>query len=67
MDAPLDTKAAAKATGLAVATLEKYRVIGGDAGPPFLKLNRAVRYDPVDLRNWMAARRVHSTSERIAA
>ena len=67
MEAPLDTKAAAKATGLAVATLEKYRIVGGDAGPPFLKLNRSVRYDPADLRSWMDARRVRSTSEQIAA
>ena len=66
MDEPLDTKAAAKVTGLAVATLEKYRTIGR-GGPPFLKLNRAVRYDPADLRKWLQARRVNSTSEQVAA
>lgn len=64
MDEPLDTKAAAKATGLAVATLEKYRVLGR-GGPPFLKLNRAVRYDPADLRTWLSARRMNSTSEQL--
>lgn len=61
----LDTEQVAKATGLAINTIEKYRVTG--EGPKFLKLGRAVRYDPDDLRAWLNARRVGSTSERIAA
>lgn len=61
----LDTEGVARATGLAINTLEKYRVTG--EGPPFLKLGRAVRYDPNDLKAWLAARRVYSTSEKIAA
>jgi hypothetical protein len=41
-DPPLDTAAAAKFTGLAVATLAKLRCIGG--GPAYLKLGRKVVY-----------------------
>lgn len=58
---PLVENDAAKVLGLAVATLQKYRVTGG--GPAFMKLGRAVRYDPRDLEEWKAARRVRSTSE----
>ncbi len=32
-------------------------------GPPFIKINRAVRYRVSDLREWIDARRVNSTSE----
>lgn len=59
--APLGETDAATILGLAVATLQKYRVTGG--GPTFMKLGRAVRYDPRDLEEWKAARRVRSTSE----
>jgi len=58
---PLGETDAAKVLGLAVATLQKYRVTGG--GPAFMKLGRAVRYDPRDLEEWKAQRRVRSTSE----
>lgn len=51
---------AARSLSLAVPTLRKWRVHGG--GPPFLKLNRAVRYDPSDLSAWLAARRFDSTT-----
>ena len=58
---PLGETDAAKVLGLAVTTLQKYRVTGG--GPTFMKLGRAVRYEPCDLEEWKAARRVRSTSE----
>jgi len=36
--------------------------VRGD-GPPFIKIGRSVRYRVGDLREWIAARRVHSTSQ----
>jgi len=61
----LPVQAAANYLGLAVSTLNKLRCTGG--GPVFLKLGRAVRYDPGDLDEWLAAHRVRSTSEAIPA
>ena len=57
----LRTSGAAAKTGLSVSTLNKLRCCGG--GPAFLKLGRAVRYKPVDLKDWLDSRRVMSTSE----
>ena len=57
----LRTSGAAAKTGLSVSTLNKLRCSGG--GPAFLKLGRAVRYKPVDLKDWLDSRRVMSTSE----
>ena len=57
----LRTSGAAAKTGLSVSTLNKLRCSGG--GPAFLKLGRAVRYKPVDLKDWLHSRRVMSTSE----
>ena len=34
-------------------TLTRLRCVGGVA-PPFRKLGRSVRYDPADLRQWIA-------------
>lgn len=52
---------AAALTGLAVATLNKLRVVGG--GPPFIKIGRAVVYDADDLHGWMNGHaRMTSTS-----
>ena len=34
-------------------TLTRLRCVGGVA-PPFRKLGRSVRYDPADLRKWIA-------------
>ena len=61
---PFDTERAAKRLGLAVSTLEKLRVTGG--GPAYLKLGRRVLYEARDLDSWKAARRTHSTSQRVA-
>jgi predicted DNA-binding transcriptional regulator AlpA len=57
----LRTSGAAAITGLSISTLNKLRCSGG--GPAFLKLGRAVRYKPVDLKDWLDSRRVMSTSE----
>ena len=47
--------------GCAVSSLQKERVRGD--GPPFVKMGRLVRYRPDDVRAWIAARVVCSTSE----
>jgi hypothetical protein len=57
----LRTSGAAAISGLSVSTLNKLRCSGG--GPAFLKRGRAVRYKPVDLKDWLDSRRVMSTSE----
>lgn len=40
--------------------------VRGD-GPPMVKINRAVRYRVADVRAWIDARRVLSTSDKGAA
>ena len=57
----MNTTEAAKYTGLSSSTLTKLRVFGG--GPQFCKLRRAVRYDKVDVDEWLNARKRSSTSE----
>jgi hypothetical protein len=42
-------------------TLQGWRWRGG--GPPFLKLGRAVRYEPHQLREWIDRQRRTSTSD----
>lgn len=58
----LRTPEAAKYTGLAKSTLEKLRVSG--AGCTFIRIGRAVLYDPDDLDNWLMAHRRKSTSDQ---
>ena len=55
------TQAASHYTGLAESTLEKMRVRGD--GCPFIRIGRAVLYDPDDLDAWLAANRRKSTSD----
>jgi len=38
--------------------------VRGD-GPPMVKIGRSVRYRVADLRDWIAARRVNSTSQEV--
>lgn len=57
----LRTVAAAAYTGLAKSTLEKMRVRGD--GCPFIRIGRAVLYDPDDLDAWLASNRRRSTSD----
>ena len=49
------------AVKLSESRLEKARVRGD--GPPFVKLGRAVRYRPCDVKAWLADRVRNSTSE----
>ena len=48
----LRTGGAAHYTGLSASTLTKLRLTGG--GPRYIKLGKAVVYDPVDLDAWLA-------------
>ncbi|MDZ7895449.1 MAG: DNA-binding protein [Sphingobium sp.] len=47
--------------GVARKTLANQRCRGD--GPPFIKLGRLVRYDPVQADAWAAKRQYNSTSE----
>ena len=58
----LRTKDAAARVGLAEATLEKLRCLGG--GPPFFKVSRKrVVYDARELDAWARSKRFVSTSD----
>lgn len=56
----LRTEDAATYTGLSASTLTKLRLTGG--GPEYLKLGKAVVYDPSDLDAWLVSKRRRSTS-----
>ena len=63
----LNVEEAAEYTGIAKATLNKYRVTGN--GPAYTRPGgaRRVIYDTADLDAWLAASRRKSTSEIVAA
>jgi predicted DNA-binding transcriptional regulator AlpA len=58
----LNVRQAAARLGLSKSTLDKMRCAG--KGPRFIKsTDRAVRYDPLDLKAWIEARRRNSTAK----
>jgi excisionase family DNA binding protein len=57
----LTTREAARRLNCSASHLNKSRVRGD--GPPFIRIGTAVRYDPEDLDEYAASRRVRSTSE----
>jgi predicted DNA-binding transcriptional regulator AlpA len=58
----LREKEVADLLGLSSATLRNWRTRGD--GPPFVRLSgRAIRYQPVALREWVAQRTRRSTSD----
>jgi predicted DNA-binding transcriptional regulator AlpA len=62
----LDTDQLAARLGVAAITVRKWRLRGGDAGPPWVKCGpRSVRYRLEDVDAWVARRTVASTSESI--
>ena len=61
----IDTKTAAETLGISANTLKKYRVVGG--GPIFHKFGRSVRYDPMDLSDYMRLNRYDNTAQFKAA
>jgi hypothetical protein len=56
-----DTRLAAPVVGVAVGTMENWRIAG--RGPRFIKAGRKVVYDPDDIEAWKEANRFSSTSE----
>jgi predicted DNA-binding transcriptional regulator AlpA len=44
----------ARITGMSVATVRRWRLLG--LGPKFLKLGAAVRYKPEDVATWLESR-----------
>jgi predicted DNA-binding transcriptional regulator AlpA len=58
----LNVRQAALRLGLSKSTLDKMRPTG--KGPKFVKTtDRAVRYDPADLDQWIAARRKQTNND----
>jgi excisionase family DNA binding protein len=57
----LTTGEAAKQLSLSPRTLETLRLRGG--GPAYVKMGKAVRYEPQAVEAWINARRISSTSE----
>jgi hypothetical protein len=57
----INEQEAARRLGLRIATLQRWRWAG--KGPRFLKIEGAVRYDPNDLADFVAASRRTSTSD----
>jgi hypothetical protein len=57
----LSTLEAARLTGLSTAWLERARWFGN--GPPYVKLERTVKYPLDELHGWLRARMRTSTTE----
>lgn len=53
-----------RAGGPSPKTQANWRVQG--LGPKFIKVGSLVRYDPADISAWLDARKVQSTSEKVA-
>ena len=61
----LSTEEAAPLCGVAPKTLCNWRVLG--LGPKHIRAGARIAYDIADIETWKAARRVASTSQKIAA
>ena len=61
----LTTAEAAPLIGVKPKTAENWRSLG--YGPKFIRAGGKIAYDPADIENWKADRRVSSTSQRAAA
>ena len=57
----LDTIGAAEMLSISPKTMEKWRWRGG--GPHYLKMGGGVRYDPLELEEWVRSRRRRHTSD----
>ena len=56
----LPERDAAKILGMSISWMQRSRWDG--SGPPFIKINHAVRYRLSDLEKWIASRLQNSTS-----
>ena len=54
LEALLNEHAVARVTGLSVASVRRWRLLG--QGPKFIKLGAAVRYKPEDVSAWLESR-----------
>jgi hypothetical protein len=59
----VSARRAAEVLGLSPRTLANWRWRGGECGPRFVKLGRAIRYDLQELLAFIEQNRVSSTSE----
>ncbi len=62
----LTTEECARWLKVSTTTLERYRMLGGDSGPPFIKgpgKRQRVTYAVGDVRAWLAKHRRQSTSD----
>lgn len=57
----LDENEASPYVGASAKTLANWRSLG--LGPKWIRVGRLVKYDPADIEEWKAQRRVGSTSE----
>ncbi len=53
----------AKRLGVHKDTVKHWRVQGGEAGPPYVKMVGSVRYDPEEVETWISKHRRKSTSD----
>jgi predicted DNA-binding transcriptional regulator AlpA len=60
----LNQKQVAQLSGLSESSLEKFRMSGD--GPRFVRIGRAVRYRPADVRKWLDGLRAVRTTHEIA-
>ncbi len=58
----LTTESTSKAANVSESYLNKAR-LNGD-GPNFIKIGRAVRYEPAEIERWLASKRKISTSQK---
>ena len=63
----LTTEQAAGYLGLSAEFLEVARYRGDGSGPPFIKLQRLVRYRRADLDAWMEQRKISTPQDRRCA
>ena len=59
----LTTEQVAQRLGLKPNTLEKWRITG--EGIPHIRVGRSIRYSSEDVDEWLASRRVQSTSAEL--
>jgi hypothetical protein len=59
----VDVKGAAEILHVSASFLNKARMVGAGAGPPFLKIGAAVRYDVQAIEAWAESRVRSSTSD----
>jgi len=57
----LTEKEVARITSLSIASVRRWRLRG--EGPPFVRINSSIRYQPSDVASWIASRPRGGTRE----